>query len=42
MGLTRADAVLRALAQGRRGGIFFLHDPSAFQLTLRAEGYAEP
>jgi len=24
MGLTRADAVLRALAQGRRGGIFFL------------------
>src|SRR5512138_915338 len=24
MGLTRADAVLRALAQGRRGGTFFL------------------
>lgn len=24
MGLTRADAVLRALAQGRRGGVFFL------------------
>ncbi len=38
MGLTRADAVSRALAQGRRGGVFFLFgDEDLLKERLAAE-----
>ena len=26
----------------RRGGLFFTEDPAAYELVLRAQGYAEP
>src|SRR5512140_1949571 len=38
MGVTRADAVSRSLAQGKRGGVFFLHgDEELLKERLAAE-----